>query len=183
MAGQQAESTSADVALEQQLGREKLMRGRTFSHEYKLAIVRRSPPGAKRPAQASRDYELAESLLLRWCRECEEWGEGPFTPEQPSREAALSGAYRRARAPMRAVDSWIVGDRERLAAGADGTVGERHELIDAALIEHAALSVAGIYRLLGVGRSWDYIRLEPTGTAGRDIAIRDTIERLPEVPS
>ncbi len=65
------------------------MRGRTFSREFKLDVVRQIATGSKRPAQACREYEIAESLLLRWRREYEQRGEEAFTPRQASREEAL----------------------------------------------------------------------------------------------
>ena len=65
------------------------MRGRTFSREFKLGVVGEIAAGTKRPAQACREYEIAESLLLRWRREYEERGEEAFLPKQPSREEAL----------------------------------------------------------------------------------------------
>jgi len=65
------------------------MRGRTFSREFKLDVARQVVTGAKRPAQACREHELAESLLLRWRREYEERGEDAFTAKAPCREGAL----------------------------------------------------------------------------------------------
>ncbi len=65
------------------------MRGRTHSREFKLEIVRQIATGQKRPAQVCREYQLAESLLLRWRREYEQRGEEAFLPKQPSREEAL----------------------------------------------------------------------------------------------
>ncbi len=65
------------------------MRGRTFTREFKLDVARQVVTGAKRPAQACREYEIADSLLMRWRKEYEERGEEAFTPRQPSREEAL----------------------------------------------------------------------------------------------
>jgi transposase len=65
------------------------MHGRMHSREFKLDVVRQVESGAKRPAQICREYELAESLLLRWRHEYAARGEAAFTPRQPSREAAL----------------------------------------------------------------------------------------------
>ena len=65
------------------------MRGRTFSREFKLDVARQVVTGAKRPAQACREYGLADSLLMRWRKEYEERGEEAFAPRQPSREGAL----------------------------------------------------------------------------------------------
>ena len=65
------------------------MHGRMHSREFKLDVVRQVESGAKRPAQVCREFELAESLLLRWRHEYELRGEAAFTPRQPSREQAL----------------------------------------------------------------------------------------------
>lgn len=65
------------------------MRGRTFSREFKLDVARQVVRGIKRPAQACREYEIADSLLMRWRKEYQERGEEAFTPRQASREEAL----------------------------------------------------------------------------------------------
>jgi transposase len=65
------------------------MHGRMHSREFKLDVVRQVVSGAKRPAQVCREYELDESLLLRWRHEYEQRGEAAFLPRQPSREEAL----------------------------------------------------------------------------------------------
>ena len=46
-------------------------RGRIFSREFKLAVVREVAGGEKRPAQVCREHGIAEGLLLRWRREYE----------------------------------------------------------------------------------------------------------------
>ncbi len=56
------------------------MRGRTFTREFKLDVVRQVASGTKRPAQVCREHQLSESVLARWRRECEERGEAAFTP-------------------------------------------------------------------------------------------------------
>jgi transposase-like protein len=56
------------------------MRGRTFTREFKLDVVRQVTGGTKRPAQVCREHRLGESLLARWRREDEERGEAAFTP-------------------------------------------------------------------------------------------------------
>lgn len=64
-------------------------RGRTFSREFKLAVVREVADGEKRPAQACREHELAEGLLLRWRREYEARGEAAFAPPEATDTTAL----------------------------------------------------------------------------------------------
>ena len=66
-------------------------RGRVFSREFKLSVVRQVAGGEKRPAQVCREYGLAEGLLLRWRREYEARGEAAFAPHQPSETEALQG--------------------------------------------------------------------------------------------
>ena len=65
------------------------MHGRMHSREFKLDVVRQVESGAKRPAQICREFELAESLRLRWRHEYAARGEAAFTARQPSREEAL----------------------------------------------------------------------------------------------
>jgi transposase len=64
-------------------------RGRVFSREFKLAVVREVVVGEKRPAQVCREHEISEGLLLRWRREYDARGEAAFTPAQPSEIDAL----------------------------------------------------------------------------------------------
>ncbi len=64
-------------------------RGRVFSREFKLALVRQVASGEKRPVQVCREHGIAEGLLLRWRREYEARGEGAFVPHQPSEIEAL----------------------------------------------------------------------------------------------
>lgn len=56
--------------------------GRTHSREFKLDVVRQVASGEKRPAQACREYGLAESLLLRWRKEYDARGEAAFSPPE-----------------------------------------------------------------------------------------------------
>ena len=64
-------------------------RGRTFSREFKLAVVREAAAGEKRPAQACREHAIAEGLLLRWRREYAERGEAAFAPPEATSSAGL----------------------------------------------------------------------------------------------
>jgi transposase len=58
------------------------MRGRTFTREFKLDVVRQITSGEKRPAPVCREHQLAETVLLRWRREVEERGEAACTPKE-----------------------------------------------------------------------------------------------------
>ncbi len=58
------------------------MHKRTHSREFKLEIVRQIATGQKRPAQACREYGLADSVLSRWRKEYQERGEEAFKPLQ-----------------------------------------------------------------------------------------------------
>jgi transposase-like protein len=51
------------------------MQKRMHSREFKLDVVRQVASGQKRPAQACREYGLAESVLSRWRKEYQERGE------------------------------------------------------------------------------------------------------------
>lgn len=64
------------------------MRGRTFTREFKLDVVRQVASGAKRPAQACRAHQLSESLVARWRREYEERGEAAFPPKSLDGQAS-----------------------------------------------------------------------------------------------
>jgi putative transposase len=64
------------------------MPGRTFTREFKLAIVRQLSSGEKRPAQVCREHGLADSVLTRWRREYSERGEAAFTPKGGNSEAS-----------------------------------------------------------------------------------------------
>jgi transposase len=67
------------------------MRGRTFTREFKLDVVRQVASGAKRPAQVCREHQLGESLLARWRREYEERGEAAFAPRALDAQASQAG--------------------------------------------------------------------------------------------
>lgn len=60
------------------------MRGRTFTREFKLAVVRQVASGLKRPAQVCREHHLADSVLACWRNEYAERGEEAFTPREVS---------------------------------------------------------------------------------------------------
>jgi transposase-like protein len=52
-----------------------MARGRPFSRECTLEVVRQIASGATRPAQACREHGRAERVLLRWRHEHEARGE------------------------------------------------------------------------------------------------------------
>ncbi len=54
------------------------MQKRLHSREFKLDVVRQIASGQKRPAQACREYGLADSVLSRWRKEYQERGEAAF---------------------------------------------------------------------------------------------------------
>lgn len=58
------------------------MQKRQHSREFKLDVVRRVSMGELQPAQACREYGLAESMLLRWRKEYQERGEEAFLPQE-----------------------------------------------------------------------------------------------------
>jgi transposase-like protein len=63
-------------------------RGRTFTREFKLAVVQQVESGA-RPAQVCREHGLAEAVLWRWRREYAERGTAAFAPPETGSPAAL----------------------------------------------------------------------------------------------
>ena len=66
-----------------------MARGRTYTREFKLDLVRQVTTGDRRPAQVCREHNLAESVLLRWRKEYEARGEAAFTEKQLSKDEAL----------------------------------------------------------------------------------------------
>jgi transposase len=54
------------------------MQKRIHSREFKLEVVRKLASGEKRPAQISREYGLADSVISRWRKEYQEKGENAF---------------------------------------------------------------------------------------------------------
>lgn len=58
------------------------MQKRQHSREFKMDVVRRVSMGELRPAQACREYGLAESVLSRWRKEYQERGEAAFLPRE-----------------------------------------------------------------------------------------------------
>jgi putative transposase len=58
------------------------MQKRNHSREFKLEVVRQIATGQKRPAQACREYGLAESVLSRWRKAYQERGEAAFQSQQ-----------------------------------------------------------------------------------------------------
>jgi transposase len=57
-----------------------MTRGRTFSREFKLEVVRQVEAGERRPAQVCREHNLADGVLWRWRREYAARGEAAFAP-------------------------------------------------------------------------------------------------------
>jgi transposase len=66
-----------------------MVRGRTFTREFKLAAVQQVVSGEQRPAQVCREHGLAEGLLLRWRREVAERGDAAFGPPEATSTVAL----------------------------------------------------------------------------------------------
>ena len=56
------------------------MPGRTFTREFKLEVCQQLASGEKRPAQLCPEHEIAVSLLQRWRKEYEQYGQAAFTP-------------------------------------------------------------------------------------------------------
>ncbi len=67
-----------------------MARGRTFSREFKLEVVRQIERGERRPAQVCREHGLADGVLWRWRQEYAARGEAAFAPREPDGEEALA---------------------------------------------------------------------------------------------
>jgi transposase len=65
------------------------MPGRVYSREFKLTVARQVATGEKRPAQACREYNLAESVLQRWRKEYEARGEAAFAAREAGERAGV----------------------------------------------------------------------------------------------
>ena len=65
------------------------MKRRVHSREFKLEVARQVTSGEKRPAQACREYNLANSVLDRWRKEYEQRGEAAFTEKELTEHEAL----------------------------------------------------------------------------------------------
>jgi transposase-like protein len=66
-----------------------MARGRTFSREFKLEVVRQVESGERRPAQVCREHHLADGVLWRWRREYAARGEAAFAPPAPESAEGL----------------------------------------------------------------------------------------------
>jgi transposase len=56
------------------------MAKKSYTREFKFKVVQSVESGELRPAQACREYHLAESVLTRWRREVRLRGDAAFTP-------------------------------------------------------------------------------------------------------
>jgi transposase len=59
-----------------------------YTREFKLTVARAVESGALRPAQACREYQLADSVLSRWRQEFQRRGEQAFSPLDTQSAAA-----------------------------------------------------------------------------------------------
>jgi transposase-like protein len=66
-----------------------MARGRIFSREFKLEVVRQVERGERRPAQICREHNLADGVLWRWRHEYAERGEAAFAPPTPDSAEGL----------------------------------------------------------------------------------------------
>lgn len=72
-----------------------MARGRTFSREFKLEVVRQVERGERRPAQACREHGITDGTLWRWRQEYAARGEAAFGPREPGEAAAGAEAQAR----------------------------------------------------------------------------------------
>ena len=66
-----------------------MARGRTFTREFKLEVVRQVESGERRPAQVCREHNLADGVLWRWRREYAARGAAAFAPPAPDSAEGL----------------------------------------------------------------------------------------------
>lgn len=59
------------------------------SREFKLEIARQIVDGQKRPAQACREYRLAESVLLHWHAENEDCRHWPISAKMTKKDSVI----------------------------------------------------------------------------------------------
>jgi len=64
------------------------MRGRVHTREFKLEVCQQISRGEKRPAQICREHKVANSLLARWRKEYEQYGDGAFLPGPKTEQEA-----------------------------------------------------------------------------------------------
>ena len=67
------------------------MKRRVHSREFKLEVARQVANGEKRPAQICREHNLANSVLDRWRKECEQRGEAAFTERELTEGSSKNG--------------------------------------------------------------------------------------------
>lgn len=66
-----------------------MLGSRVHTREFKLELMRQLTSGEKRPAQVCREYNIAQSLLLRWRKEFQDRGDAAFTARDVSPAQAL----------------------------------------------------------------------------------------------
>jgi putative transposase len=149
------------------------MHKRQHSREFKLEVVRRIASGEKRPAQASREYGLAESVLSRWRKEYHERGEAAFLSQ-----ASPAASEESRIAELERFCGQLALENTVLKNIAGFEIKERHAMIAQAHALYPELSVQRLCDLFGVSRSWYYEQLRETGPDEEEIALRDEIERI-----
>ena len=65
-------------------------RYRQHSPEFKLQVAREVVEGNKTPAQACREYDISESLLLRWRKQYTAKGAAAFTERDQPEQTTLT---------------------------------------------------------------------------------------------
>lgn len=100
-----------------------MVRGRTFSREFKLEVVQQIERGERRPAQICREHNLADAVLGRWRREYAERGEAAFTPPAADSTEALQRRIAELEqcCGQLALENMILKKGQSLAASRTGT--------------------------------------------------------------
>lgn len=149
---------------------------KTYTREFKLKVVQAVEAAELRPAQACREYQIAESVLNRLRHEVRLRGtDAAFTPlatpsATPDYEARI--------AELERVWSTRCGECRLKKGLAACSVQVRHDLMSSLHQEFPSLSVRQLCTLLGVSRSWVYRRSHAPSQAERDVALREAIEQI-----
>ena len=102
------------------------------TRECKLEVVRQIASGQKRPAQACREYGLAESVLSRWRKEYQERGEAAFQGQQTGETTTHGAANRRVGAVV-----WALGiGKSPVKKRCEHGIAERHAMNEQTHHEH-----------------------------------------------
>jgi putative transposase len=160
-------------------------RGRTFTREFKLEVVRQVEHGERRPVQVCREHGLADGVLWRWravalaAGVCHAWG-GRVRAPGTGQPGGAGATHRRVGAVL-----WPTRPRQRdpKKGAQSGSIAERRAMIPALQATFPQVSLRRLCSLLGISRSGVHAARhgqEPDAAAValRAVALREAIERI-----